>query len=135
MKKNLYYVYYVWLINRKINIYYGYFRWFISEKIISTMSGFFCQLNQNVTWNCLWIYSNCTQIVRELYLRTICVQKMYNLSKCPNNFMSSFGLIDKIFLYYGYYVLLLNRKTIIYYGYFGLLISEKIISTMSTMFG
>ena len=37
-KKNLYYVYYVWSIKRKTNIYYGYYGWLIIEKKISTMS-------------------------------------------------------------------------------------------------
>ena len=40
-KKYLYYVYYVWFINKKINIYYGYYVWPIIEKKFSTMSTMF----------------------------------------------------------------------------------------------
>jgi hypothetical protein len=137
LKKYLYYVYYVWLINININGCYGwliigknlYYVWLNIEKKISTMSTMSGYILKKISLLCLLCLVNKNKNKWLLFLANYWKKNLYyvsyvwlNIEKNISTMSTMSGYILKKYLYYVYYVWLINRKI---NGYYGWLIIEK----------
>ena len=110
MKKNIYYVYYVWLINRKMDGYYG---WLIIENKISTMSIMSGLILKKISLLCLLInrkingYYGWLIIEKKSLLCLLCLAKYWKKSLLCLLCLAKYWKKD---LYYVYYVWLIIEK-------------------------